>query len=130
LVTPEEYADPNGKIQLPHPKDIPNVDLELVNYHRPLLGTFHSKFMVVDRKIALVQSDNIQDNDNLEMMAQFEGPVVDSLYETALISWHNELNPPLPCLKTPASEKPPPSFQIDSHAKLFDENGKSSAEYQ
>lgn len=37
-----------------------NIDLEVLNYHRPMLGTFHSKFMVVDRKIALIQSNNIQ----------------------------------------------------------------------
>ena len=47
-------------VRLPGPEEIPNVDIEVVNYHRPPLGTFHSKFMVVDRKIAVVSSNNIQ----------------------------------------------------------------------
>lgn len=58
---------------------MPNVDLAIVNFHRPPLGTFHSKFMIVDRQIATVSSNNIQDNDNLEMMTHIEGPIVDSV---------------------------------------------------
>lgn len=30
------------------------------NFHRVLLGTFHAKFLVVDRKVALLNSNNIQ----------------------------------------------------------------------
>ncbi len=58
---------------------MPNVDLDVVNFHRPPLGTFHSKFMIVDRQIATVSSNNIQDNDNLEMMTHIEGLIVDSV---------------------------------------------------
>jgi phosphatidylserine/phosphatidylglycerophosphate/cardiolipin synthase-like enzyme len=47
-------------INLPRPEEIPNLDLQVVNYHRPMLGTFHAKFMIADRKIGLVQSNNIQ----------------------------------------------------------------------
>lgn len=53
-------------VGLPSPEDIPNIDLHIVNFHRPPLGTFHSKFMIVDRQIATCSSHNIQDNDNLE----------------------------------------------------------------
>lgn len=53
-------------VGLPAPEDIPNIDLSIVNFHRPPLGTFHSKFMIVDRQIATCSSHNIQDNDNLE----------------------------------------------------------------
>lgn len=98
MVSPKEYSDPRGKIQISHPDELPNVDVEVVNYHRPLLGTFHSKYMIVDRKIAIIQSNNIQDNDNCEMMIQLEGAIVDSFYDMALISWHKELKPPLPCI--------------------------------
>lgn len=90
-------------VGLPHVDEIPNIDLEVMNYHHPLLGTFHSKYMVVDRKIALLQSDNIQDNDNLEMMVHLEGPIVDSVYDMSLISWHKKLQPPLPSHNTPAA---------------------------
>lgn len=30
------------------------------NFHRVLLGTFHAKFLIVDRKVALLNSNNIQ----------------------------------------------------------------------
>ena len=80
--------------------------------------------MVVDRKIAIVQSNNIQDIDNLEMFAQYEGPIVDSFYEVALISWHNAMKPPLPCLNRPAAEVSLPTFEDQSHATLFNENGQ------
>jgi phosphatidylserine/phosphatidylglycerophosphate/cardiolipin synthase-like enzyme len=48
------------EVNLPRPEDIPNLDLQVINYHRPLLGTFHSKFMIADRKFGLIQSNNIQ----------------------------------------------------------------------
>ena len=120
----EEYADPNGKIQIPHPDDIPNVHVEVVNFHKPVFGTFHSKYMIVDRRIAIVQSNNIQDIDNMEMMTQFEGPIVDSFYDVALISWHNALKPPLPLLNRPAAGGPLPTFEGEDHATMFDEHGK------
>ncbi len=47
-------------VQLPAAGEIPHIDMQVVNYHRPIFGTFHSKFMVIDRKIAIVSSNNIQ----------------------------------------------------------------------
>jgi hypothetical protein len=34
-------------------------------------------------------SNNMEDNDNVEMMTHVEGPIVDSIYDTALITWNN-----------------------------------------
>ena len=102
IVGVEEYTGKN--VRLPHPDELPHVDLQVVNYHRPVFGTFHSKYMVVDRKIAILSSNNIQDNDNLEMMTHIEGPIVDSFYDMSLCSWSKELTPPLPCLSTPAAQ--------------------------
>lgn len=79
-------------------------DMQVLNYHRLLLGTFHAKFLVVDRKAALLCSNNIQDRPNLEMMVHLEGEVVQSLYDTALISFSSTLTPTLPLLRNP----PPP----------------------
>ncbi|KAH7026337.1 uncharacterized protein B0I36DRAFT_248992 [Microdochium trichocladiopsis] len=96
VVQEKEYT---GKaVDLPAAHEIPHVDLEIRNIHLIPLGTFHSKFMVVDRKIGIVQSNNIQDNDNLEMMVHVEGPIVDGLYDMALLSWHKKLSPTLPML--------------------------------
>lgn len=111
-------------VGLPAPEDIPNIDLAIVNFHKPPLGTFHSKFMIVDRQIATCSSHNIQDNDNLEMLSHLEGPIVDSFWETFLISWHNNLEPPLPCRTTLAASDPPPTLQEPSFTGLFESDGE------
>jgi hypothetical protein len=54
----KEYT--SEKIGIPSPEEIPNIDLRVVNYHRPAMGTFHAKYVIVDRKYALVCSNNIQ----------------------------------------------------------------------
>ncbi|WEW57297.1 hypothetical protein PRK78_002762 [Emydomyces testavorans] len=97
----------SSKIGLPGPEEIPNIDLQVLNYHRPVAGTMHSKFMIVDRKFALLESNNIEDNDNLEMMVRFEGPIVDSFFDMALIAWNIALVPQLPMLDTPAASQVP-----------------------
>jgi hypothetical protein len=99
------------KVKLPPASEIPNVDLQVVNFHRPVFGTFHSKFTVIDRQIALLQSSNIQDNDNLEMLSHIEGPIVDGFYDAALLSWGKPLDPPLPLLGTPAATQQVPWYQ-------------------
>ena len=123
IMTIDQYTAP--MVKLPSPNEIPNIDMEVQNFHRPMLGTFHAKYMVVDRKVAVVQSNNIQDNDNLEMMTQVEGPIVDSLYDTALLSWEKELNPTLPCLDTPAVKLNWSTFDEPSFKALFQESGNN-----
>ncbi|PNY26772.1 Uncharacterized protein TCAP_03292 [Tolypocladium capitatum] len=101
-VKPAAYT--SKSIQLPSPEEIPNLDLRVVSLHKWVLGTLHAKFCVVDRKVAAVMSNNMEDNDNLEMMTHVEGPIVDSIYDTALITWNNHLDPPLPSHDAPATE--------------------------
>jgi hypothetical protein len=123
-VSKKEYL---GKaVNLPAPEDIPNIDLQVINYHRPMLGTFHCKYMVVDRKFAVLQSNNIQDNDNMEMMTHLEGPIVDSLYDMALISWNKKLEPPLPSHNSPAVQGGLGSFGDKSHSEIFKQNGSNA----
>ncbi|KAK3074410.1 hypothetical protein LTR53_003204 [Teratosphaeriaceae sp. CCFEE 6253] len=110
-------------VGLPAKNLIPNLDLEVINFHRPPLGTFHSKFMVVDREIATMSSNNIMDNDNVEMMTHIEGPIVDSVWETFLVSWHIQLDPPVPCRDTTAMSKPPPTYQEATFTQLFEPDG-------
>jgi phosphatidylserine/phosphatidylglycerophosphate/cardiolipin synthase-like enzyme len=102
VVKPAAYS--GEKIQLPKPEEIPNLDFEVISFHKLALGTLHAKFCVVDRKEAAVMSNNMEDNDNVEMMIHVEGPIVDSIYDTALITWNNQLNPPLPSHDAPATE--------------------------
>lgn len=82
---------------------MPHVDFQAINYHKPLLGTLHAKFMVVDRKLAVIESNNTEDNTNMEMMTHLEGPIVDSIYDTALITWGNAFSPSLPSSSNPAT---------------------------
>jgi hypothetical protein len=90
-----------AKMGIPHDR-LDNIDLDLMNYHIAPLGTFHSKFAVIDRQIALVNSNNINIRSNVEMMCQYEGDIVNSLYDTFVISWGKKMDPPPPCISTPA----------------------------
>ena len=56
------------KIKLPHPDETPGIKLQVQNYHVPPVGTFHAKYMVVDRKVALLNSNNIQDRVSLHTL--------------------------------------------------------------
>ncbi|ROT40726.1 phospholipase D active site-containing protein [Sodiomyces alkalinus F11] len=122
-VAERDFTD--RQVALPRRSDIPHLDLHVMNYHRPLLGTFHAKFTVVDRRIALVQSNNVQDTNNLEMAVQFEGPVVDSIYDMALITWSKGLGAGLPLIGSPATgaQDSCPSW-TESHERLFDDAGR------
>ncbi|KAM0277118.1 hypothetical protein ACHAQH_006062 [Verticillium albo-atrum] len=119
-VAEKEFTDP--QVALPRRSEIPNVDLQVLNYHKPMLGTFHSKFMVVDRRIGLVQSNNIQDNANLEMAVQVEGPIVDSLYDMALITWDMSLGQGMPMIESAAAtvENNLPSWTEDWDQQFAD----------
>lgn len=57
-IAAKEYTQ--GAVALPSEEEVPHLHMQVVNYHRPMLGTFHSKYMVVDRRFAVVQSNNIQ----------------------------------------------------------------------
>ena len=121
MMSKEQYTA--DAVKLPSPEEVPHLVMEVQNFHRPMLGTFHSKFMVVDRRMAVVQSNNIQDNDNLEMMTHLEGDIVNSVYDTALLAWSKRLNPPLPSLNDPASSEHVAVLNEPSFRALFDENG-------
>lgn len=101
-LSPEVYS--GKKILLPKPEEVPNLDMEVSSLHKPLLGTLHAKFMVVDRQIGIVESNNMEDDSNVEMMTHLEGPIVDSLYDCFLITWHDRFDPSLPTLNSPARQ--------------------------
>ncbi|KAF3391440.1 hypothetical protein F1880_007432 [Penicillium rolfsii] len=135
LTVPEDQYSV-GKVQLPAAEEIPNVDLQVINFHRPIFGTFHAKFTVIDRRIALLQSSNIQDNDNLEMLSHIEGPIVDSFYDAALLSWGKPLDPPLPLLNSPATNAPipchearSPDLSLVNGSEILPEHSTSSSNY-
>ncbi|UJR19523.1 hypothetical protein I4U23_022653 [Adineta vaga] len=99
---------------IPSAEELPFITMEVNTYHRIILGAFHSKFLIVDRKIALLNSNNIYDRPNLEMMVHYEGDIVNSFYDTYLITWQLPLQPNLVCLQEEASNDQEFDFGIDS----------------
>lgn len=95
MVPPDKWDG----VGLPKLEELKGLKMEVVNYHRPPLGTFHAKYMVVDRRVACLNSNNIQDRPNVEMMVHIEGPIVESFYDVAFFTWANAMKPPLPLLK-------------------------------
>lgn len=67
----------------------------------------------------------MQDNDNLEMMTQVEGAIVDSLREVFLVSWHISIGP-LPCVQDSAASMSLPTFKELSFVQLFSPGGAIS----
>jgi len=57
-------------------------------------------------------------------MTHIEGPIVDSVWETFLVSWHNKIEPPLPCRSMPASATRPPTYDEESFQSLFESDGQ------
>ncbi|WWD17806.1 hypothetical protein CI109_102248 [Kwoniella shandongensis] len=117
LIDPHQSVDrktyTGDKVKLPPPEEIPGCLLEVQNYHEPPVGTFHAKYMVVDRRVALLGSNNIQDRVNVEMMSHIEGPIVQAFYDMALLSWSNAFHPPLPLLAHPPTYPPGGSKNYD-----------------
>lgn len=89
---------------IPTTDELPHISLEINTSHRLIMGASHVKFLVVDRKIALLNSNNIYDRPNFEMMVHYEGDVVNAFYDIFIISWSIPFKPDLVCLQdeTPA----------------------------
>lgn len=93
-----------------------------------MLGTFHSKYMIVDRKVALLNSNNIQDRPNMEMMIHIEGKIVQSFYDMALYSWSGPMTPALPLLKPEYTPTTTFQFGLDNeYMTQADLDGKEGA---
>lgn len=56
-------------------------------------------------------------------MTHIEGQIVDSFYDMSLISWHNQLKPPLPSHNSPAAMGGLPSFKSRTHSQMFNRDG-------
>jgi len=85
IISEKDYT--GSGIGLPSSKELPYISLEVMNYHNFPLGTFHPKFLIVDGRTACINSCNLQDNSNLEMMCHIEGPIVQMIYDMAVASW-------------------------------------------
>jgi hypothetical protein len=95
ILPPSKWA----RFDIPTPDELPSISMEINIYHRMITGVIHSKFLLVDHKIALLNSNNIDDRPNLEMMAHYEGDIVNSFYDAFLISWWIPFQPDLVCLR-------------------------------
>jgi len=68
--------------------DIMNIRSKSV--HVPLFGTMHAKFMLVDRKIGVVSSNNVQDRPNVELAVSMEGKVCDGIFDIFRRLWKDD----------------------------------------
>ncbi|KAK2796477.1 hypothetical protein FQN51_009366 [Onygenales sp. PD_10] len=82
-------------------------------------GKRESKVIV---KIMYDRAQLSHDNDNLEMMVRLEGPIVDSFYDMAIISWNIKLKPMLPMITSPAAAEKPPSFADHAVKRISEKN--------
>ncbi|KAJ3043933.1 hypothetical protein HDV00_003973 [Rhizophlyctis rosea] len=82
----------SDKIGLPNPKELAGIDLQVAVHHNLPLGTLHSKFMVVDGRVAVIGSNNIQDNANLELSCTFQGPIVPNIRMVFLKTWYPDVD--------------------------------------
>jgi hypothetical protein len=62
-------------------------NIAIMSYHRPLMGTMHAKFLVVDDHLAVLCSNNIQDRPNLEMAVCMSGDIVSGFIECSRYLW-------------------------------------------
>lgn len=60
------------------------------------------------------------------MMTHLEGPIVDSLWDCALISWHHALEPPLPMHDSPAASAPYPTQSEPTFQGIFGGNTEAA----
>lgn len=85
MITPHQAVDAKTymgeQVKLPSPDDIPGLQLEVQNYHCPPVGTFHAKYMVVDRKVAILNSNNIQDR--VGQVIPLTCPIIDESRSTS-----------------------------------------------
>lgn len=58
------------------------------------------------------------------MLAHIEGPIVDSFYDAALLSWGKPLNQPFPLLNSPATNAPIPCHEEQDELPI--ENGEEA----
>jgi hypothetical protein len=55
------------------------------------------------------------------MMTHLEGPIVDSFYEAALLSWSNKLEPMLPCISTAYQPPHGRKYRFNDHNPYLQE---------
>eukprot|EP00026_Physarum_polycephalum_P003289 Phypoly_transcript_03299.p1 GENE.Phypoly_transcript_03299~~Phypoly_transcript_03299.p1 ORF type:complete len:737 (+),score=104.43 Phypoly_transcript_03299:201-2411(+) len=93
------------KLAIPTPTECPFIDIETMDGNKMPLGAFHVKYLLVDRKMILLTSSNIQGKRNVEFVAHMEGKIVDSYYNLFQKQWGLEFVPPLYLTNVPAPPK-------------------------
>jgi len=72
---------------LPSKDDVPNLDYQVITYHRGLLGVQHSKMILIDGQTAIMGSKNMDKEKAMEYMFVMEGPVTMSLRDDFESMW-------------------------------------------
>lgn len=67
-------------------------DLRAKSVHFPLFGTMHAKFLLVDRRVVVICSNNIQDRPNSELAISMEGNVCSGFLDIFRKLWKEEIS--------------------------------------
>lgn len=90
---PEKYQ----KLGLPDKGDMPGLDLTVTRKFFWPFGIIHSKYVIIDRKLAVLPSCNVSWERWFEAAVSMEGPVVEHLLKFHASFWLNGQSlPPLP----------------------------------
>ncbi|OAP59304.1 hypothetical protein AYL99_06602 [Fonsecaea erecta] len=92
-----------GKLGLPEPEEVRGLDLRVVRKFFWPWGIIHSKYVIVDRKLAIFPSCNVSWERWFEVALSFTGPVVDHLRLFHADFWEDG-RPPAP---SPAPSRSP-----------------------
>ena len=94
------------KVDLPDPDALTNIELRVKNYHLNTLGALHAKMIIVDGKVLLTGSKNLDGDVPMEFMARFQGPVAFTARQDFLDVWDE-----------PVSDLPPQA-NVRTHPSL------------
>jgi phosphatidylserine/phosphatidylglycerophosphate/cardiolipin synthase-like enzyme len=102
---------------LPSSSEIPGLDLTIMRKFFWPFGIIHSKYVIVDRKFAIMPSCNVSWERWFEAAVAMEGPVVDRLCSFHANFWMN--NQSLPAMSTDSSNQIPQQANSASKSKPF-----------
>lgn len=69
-----------------------NANVKTKSVHVPLLGTMHAKFMLVDRRTAILSSNNVQDRPNVELAISMMGDVCKGFFDIFRRLWKDDVD--------------------------------------
>jgi len=84
VTKPEEFELPSGD-------EVPNLDVQVKTFHKPVFGAIHSKLLIVDGHLLVTGSKNIDDFFGFEYGAWLEGSIAMSARADFADAWKGDI---------------------------------------